>query len=159
MLTLALMLIAAEPLARPMTVEVRQDPINDAIRASAILRDDGNRLDVTCETIGNEPRISFHSRLWLGRGHFLSGRRRITYRFDREAPRRSWWDIEDRRATLTNDVRVNNFIQGLYTAERLVIRGRDVENRPFNAIFRVTDARPAIERALAACGRDSDGTG
>lgn len=157
MLTLAAIVLAAEAV-RPMTVEIRQDPISDEIRASAIIREDGNRLMVTCQTVDEEARISFHSRLWLARGHFLSGKRRITYRFDREPPMRSFWEVGDRRATLSDGRRVANFIQGLYSADRLVIRARDIENRPFNAIFRIKGARPAIEQALATCQQPSGGS-
>jgi hypothetical protein len=39
----------------------------------------------------------------------------------------------------------------MMSAERLVIRARDIEDRRVDMTFRLADVRPAIEQALAAC--------
>ncbi len=156
MLLIALMLAASEPPPHPMTVEVVRDPITDAVRAHAIVRDDGNRLMVTCDPAEHDgPRISVHSRRWFGRGHLFSGNRPLIYRFDGQTPRRMMWDISGRRATLSRSSRVTDFLLGLESAERLVIRARDMENRRFDMIFRLKDVGPALGQALAACAGDS----
>jgi len=156
MFLMALTIMASEPPPRPMTVEVVRDPITDAVRADATLRDDGNRLVVSCDPAEYDgPRIRVHSRRWLGRGHLFSGHRPVIYRFDNQRPRRMLWDIEDRRATLSRGRRVAAFLNELQTAQRLVIRARDVENRRFDMIFRLKDVAPALGQALAACDGDS----
>ena len=152
MFLLALTLIASEPPPRPATVEVVRDPITDEIRAYATVRDDGNRLVVSCAPADYQgARITFHSRRWLARGHFLSGDRPLIYRFDQQPPRRMLWDIDDRHGTLTRPVRVAAFLAGLQSARRLVIRTRDLENRRLDLVFRLNDVAPAVERAMAAC--------
>jgi hypothetical protein len=156
MLLFALMLAASDPPPRPMTVEMVRDPITDAVRAHAIVREDGNRLMVTCDPAEHDgPRISIHSRRWFGRGHILSGNRPLIYRFDNQRPVRMMWDIKDRRATLSRAGRVAAFLRDLESAQRLVIRARDMENRRFDMIFRLKDVAPALGQALAACAADS----
>ena len=156
MLLFALMLAAGEPPPRPMTVEVVRDPITDAVRAHAVVREDGNRLMVICDPAEHDgPRISVHSRRWFSRGHLFSGDRPLIYRFDNQRPHRMMWDIKDRRATLSRGRRVAAFLRDLETAQRLVIRGRDIENRRFDMIFRLKDVGPAVAQALAACGENS----
>jgi hypothetical protein len=155
-LPLALMLLADVLPPRPMLVQVFRDPITDEVRAFATLREAGNRLVISCRAEDDAaPRVTFHSRRWLARGRILSGERPVTYRFDRQPPRRSFWDIDARHATLTNRRRVGNFLNGLYSADRLVIRTRDMEDRRIDAIFRLKETRPAVEQALAACGQAS----
>lgn len=152
MVLTALMLLAMQIPPEPMRVSIGRDQINDRIRATATLRQGGNRLVVICEP-GNEdgPRITLNSRRWLARGHLLSGRRRITYRFDNQPPRRMFWEIDDRRATLTRDARVASFLSDLRTARRLVIRARDMEKRRFDTVFDLHGAGPAVERLIHAC--------
>ena len=156
MLLIALTLTAAQLPPEPMRVELARDPINDRMRASAVLREGGNRLVVSCIT-GDEdgPRITYHSRRWLARGHLLSGKRRLTYRFDDHRPRRMFWDVENRRATLTRDRRVATFLRDLATSQRLVIRARDTEGRLFDAIFHLNNAGPAVDQALRTCSEAS----
>ena len=164
MTLLAAMVLAAEapphtilpdalvPPPEPMLVEIAIDPITDAVRASAVLRDDGHRLVVSCEPARYDgPRISFHSRRWLARGNIFTGERPLLHRFDHQAPRRLVWDIDDRRGQLLGRGRTESFLQNLFGAERLVIRARDIENRRFDMIFRLEQVRPAIEQALQAC--------
>jgi hypothetical protein len=152
MILTALTLLAMQIPPEPMRATIGRDLINDRIRATATLRQGGNRLVVICEP-GNEdgPRVTFNSRRWLARGHLLSGRRRMTYRFDNHPPRRMFWDIDDRRATLTRDVRVNAFLRDLRTARRLVIRVKDMEQRRFDAVFDLHGAGPAVDRVMQAC--------
>ena len=156
MLLFALTLIASEPPPQPMTVEVVRDPITDVVRASAFVRDDGNRLVVACDPGEYDgPRVRVHSRRWFRRGHILTGHRPLIYRFDGGQPQRMMWDISGRRATLARGHRVAAFLRDLQTAQRLVIRGRDIENRRFDIIFRLKDVAPAVGQALAACGEDN----
>lgn len=152
MLFMALALAAVDPPPRPMDVEVIEDPITDDIRAYATVRDGGHRLVVSCDPAEYDgARVAVHSRRWLARGNLFTGDRPLTYRFDRLPPRRMMWDVEDRRALLTGESRVDPFLRDLLLAERLVVRARDVEYREFDMIFRLVDVRPAIEQALAAC--------
>ena len=163
-MTLLAMVLAAEtpphtivpdalvPPPEPMLVEIAVDPITDAVRASAILRDDGHRLVVSCEPARYDgARISFHSRRWLARGNIFTGERPLVHRFDHQAPRRLIWDIDDRRGQLLGQRRAESFLQSLFGAERLVIRAKDIENRRFDMIFRLEQVRPAVEQALQAC--------
>jgi len=159
MFLIALTLIATEP-PRAMAVEVVRDPINDRIRASAIVRDDGNRLVVSCSPGQYDGRrVVFHSRRWLARGHILSGARPLVYRFDSDPPRRMLWATDRRHATLSSGRRVASFLARLATAERLVIRARDMEGRRFDTVFRLKDVGPALDRALAACSGGSQEAG
>lgn len=152
MLFMALALSAIEPPPRPMEVEVVRDPITDEIRAYATVREGGNRLVVSCAPADYDgPRITFHSRRWLARGNMFTGERRITYRFDDLPPVRWTWDVEHRRGRIGDDDKVNAFLRDLMTAERLVIRVRDIEYHVYDLTFRLVDVRPAVERALAAC--------
>lgn len=156
MLLMALTLIAINPPPRPMEVKVVRDAITDAIRAYAIQRDDGNRLVVSCDPAEYDgPRVSFHSRRWLARGNLFTGERPVIYRFDTAPARRMMWDIHHRHGALDDSRPVATFLRDLGSAERLVFRTRDVENREFDIIFRLRDVRPAVARALAACARET----
>ena len=162
MLLAAIALLAAETpfqpvtvetmIVEPMTVEVIRDAITDEIRAFATVRDDGHRLVVSCEPAEYDgARISVHSRRWLAPGNVLTGDRPITYRFDSLPPQRSMWDVEDRSGRLSSERRAGWFIGHLMSAEKLVIRARDIENNAFDMVFRLREVRPAVEQALAAC--------
>jgi hypothetical protein len=152
MFLIALALAAVEPPPQPMEVEVVHDPITDLTRAYATLREAGSRLVVSCEPSQySGPRISVHARRWLARGNLFTGERPIIYRFDNQRARRMMWDVDDRRALLTGQRRVRNFLAHLVQADRLVIRGRDIENNRYDLTFRLTEVRPAVEQALAAC--------
>jgi hypothetical protein len=152
MLLMALTLIAINPPPRPMEVKVVRDAINDDVRTYAIQRDEGNRLVISCDPAKHDgPRVSFHSRRWLARGNMFTGERPIVYRFDMQAPRRMMWDIHHRHGTLDDSGRVASFVRDLWSAERLVFRTRDVENREFDITFRLRGVQPAINRVLAAC--------
>lgn len=154
MLFAALALAAAEaPPPRPMTVEVVRDAITDSVKASATLLDAGQRLTLSCDRADYfGVRVGFSSPRWVARGSFVSPERPIVYRFDSERPRRYLWWVRDRGAYLTGRSRVGRFLHGLITAERLVIRTRDVENHPFDLSFRITGAYPAVRELLEACG-------
>lgn len=154
MFLMALTLMASDIPPQPMRAQVVRDRITDEVTAYAIAREDGNTLVVSCRA-AERPRVSFHSRLWLARGNPLSGLRAVTYRFDDQAPRRMMWDIEDRRGMLESRRRVAFFLQGLANARQVVIRARDIEDRPFDMVFHLQNAGPAVEQALTACGTNA----
>lgn len=162
MLFLALALAAADqapplPAPRPMTVEVERDPINDRVSATATLRDAGNRLDVACDPRRYDGlRVSFTSMYWLARGNVLTGERSVTYRFDDQRPRRLYWHVDARSGRIGDSRnRARPFIRELLSSERVVLRTRDVSERPFDLTFRINGARPAIAQLLDACGEDA----
>jgi hypothetical protein len=155
MLLIALALAAVDPPVRPMEVEVVRDAITDEVRAYAILRDGGNRLVVSCDPAKYDgAQVSFHGRRWLARGNALTGERPVVFRFDSLPPQRSMWDVEDRRGRLSSRRRATSFLGHLMSAEQVVIRARDIEDRPFDMVFRLQEVRPAVEQALAACAAD-----
>jgi hypothetical protein len=153
---IALALTSIEPPVRPMTVEVIRDPITDHVRAYATVRERRDRLVVHCEPSEYDgPRISFHSERWLLRGNLFTGERPVIYRFDDREPRRTLWDVNNRRGLLTGRRRVETFLANLMTAEKLVIRTRDIEQHQLDMTFRLKDVRPAVEQALAACEEEA----
>ncbi|HYN47204.1 MAG TPA: hypothetical protein VES64_10980 [Allosphingosinicella sp.] len=154
MLFAALALAAVEaPPPRPITVEVVRDAITDSVSASATLLDAGQRLTLSCDRAEHYGvRVSFSSPHWMARGSFFSPERPIVYRFDSQRPRRHIWDVRDRGAILAGRSRVGRFLHGLITAERLVIRARDVEDHPFDLSFRISGASAAVRELLEACG-------
>lgn len=156
MLFAALALAAVDPpLPRPMAVQVVRDPITDAVRASASLYDAGQRLTVACDPARYEGvQISFSTRHWLAKDSFFTGERPLIYRFDSRPPRRWIWIMRDRGARLSGRGRVTFFLSGLISAERLVFRSRDIEDRPLDLVFRVVGAHPAIAELLQACGEE-----
>ena len=160
MLLVALALLAVDPPVRPMEVEVVRDAITDEVRAFATVRDGGNRLVVSCNPARFDgAQVTFHARRWLARGNVFTGERGITFRFDSLPPQRSMWDVEDRQARLSSRRRAESFLGHLMTAERVVIRARDIEDHIFDMAFRLQDVRPAVEQALAACAAAGDRSG
>ncbi len=85
------------------------------------------------------------------RGNTSVGARPMTFRFDSNRPQRLNWYIRDDTAILVGRRRVDSFMQWLSTSERLVIRTRDVEERPVDLTFRVAGAAEAIARVREAC--------
>lgn len=147
----ALALATAMP-PQPMTAEVTRDPISDRVRARAVLNDNRNQIIVAChpgEYRGIRVMLRFTS--WFDRGNIFSGVRPMTFRFDSSRPRRINWHIQDDTATLTSQRRVDSFMQWLSTSEQLVIRTRDVEERPVDLTFRIAGAAPAIAQVREAC--------
>src|SRR5688500_7919738 len=111
MFLIALTLAAVEPPPRPMEVEVVRDPITDQVRAFATIRSGRDRLVVSCDRGGYDgARISFHAAHWLARGNVFTGERPVVHRFDDLPPRRTMWDIDNRRGTLAGRARVNDFL-------------------------------------------------
>ena len=136
-----------------MTLEVVRDTITDSVRASASLLDAGQRLTLTCDSADyGGMQVSFSSSRWVARGSFITRERPLVYRFDSERPRRHVWWVRDRGAFMRGQARVGRFLYGLITAERLVIRTRDVEDHPFDLSFRIIGAYPAVRELLEACG-------
>jgi len=152
MFLMALTLAAVEPPPRPMEVEVIRDPITDQVRAFATVRAGRDRLVVSCDPARYRgARVSFHAAHWLARGNVFTGERPVVFRFDDLPPRRTMWDIDNRRGTLAGRARVNNFLANLVSADKLVIRTRDIERHRYDMTFRLIGVRPAIEQAFAAC--------
>src|SRR6185295_127035 len=119
-----------EPAAQPMTVEIVRDAITDRARATATLRANGERIEIRCrEPDWGDVSVQYHSRRWIARGNFLTGRQPITYRFDNHAPIRRLWHVRDRTARFDDRGRVIAFVGALMNANRLVLRTRDIENR------------------------------
>jgi hypothetical protein len=142
-----------EPPAQPMTVEIVRDAITDRLQATAILRADGERIEIRCRAPDwGEVSVQYHSRRWIARGNFLSGQQPIIYRFDDQPPTRRLWRVRDRVASFDARSRVIAFVRGLMSARRLVLRTRDIENRTFDAIFPIGETQSAIVDLLHTCG-------
>jgi hypothetical protein len=143
----------AEPAPQPMTVEVVRDAITDRLRATAILRADGERIEIRCrEPDWGDVSVQYHSRHWIARGNVLTGQQPVTYRFDDHAPIRRLWRVRDRRASFEGRGRVISFVGALMDARRLVLRTRDIENRTFDAVFPIGETQSAIVALLHTCG-------
>jgi len=142
-----------EPPPQPMTVEVVRDAINDRLRATAILRANGERIEIRCRAPDwGDVSVQYHSRRWIARGNVFSGLQPVTYRFDDHAPVRRLWHVRDRTASFDNRGRVLSFVGALMDSRRLVLRTRDIENRTFDAVFPIGETRPAIIELLHTCG-------
>lgn len=156
MFLLALALVAAEPPSpppRPMRVEITRDTISDDVTAVATLQDGRAKLTLACDPDDYEGvRVVFTSDHWLAGNSFFTGERPLLYRFDEEHPVRLVWIMRDRGARLAGRDRVTRFLRGLITAERLLFRTRDIEDRPVDVAFRIVGARPAVQQLLEACG-------
>ena len=149
--------LATPALPAPMSVEVVTDVITDQVRAYATVRNEGDRLVISCDPSRYDGyRITVHSRRWLMRGNLFTGERPLIFRFDQGPPRRGMWDVTDRRATLIGDARKTSFLHQLQTAERVAIRARDIENHRFDMVFALNGVRPALEQAMAACAGSPD---
>ena len=144
---------AAEPAPVPMTLETVRDPIDDSLRATAVLRGDGERLEISCRAPGwGEVKVAYRSRHWIARGNFLTGQQPATYRFDDQPPVRGLWHVRGRIASIDEADRVIVFLEALMNAHHLVLRTRDVENRSFDAYFTIGETRGAITALLQSCG-------
>ena len=151
---IALAAAVIEPPPHPTSVEIVRDPITDHVRAYATVRERRHRLVVSCDSAEwGRPRVTFHSDRWMSRGNVFTGYRPIVHRFDNRRPWRQMWRVENRHGTLTGERRIDSFLANLMAAERLVIRTRDIENHRLDLVFRLRGVRPAVEQALAACGR------
>ena len=143
----------AEPAPQPMTVEVVRDAITDRLSATATLRAGGERIELRCRAPHwGEVSVEYHSRHWIARGNFLTGRQPVTYRFDDHAPVRRLWRVHERVARFDDRGRAIAFIGALMNARRLVLRTRDIENRTFDVVFPIGDTQPAIVELLHTCG-------
>lgn len=157
MLLAALALIAepAPPPIQPMFVEISRDPITDHVKAFAIQQDGMNRISVGCDpTRFDGLRVTLTSNRWLGRGEAFVGARGLTYRFDDAPPRRMLWLVDDRSARIARRSNARRFVAWLASSERLVIRGRDVEENRLTITIRLTDVREPLLRVLEACGAE-----
>lgn len=142
-------LIAAE---RPMRVEVGRDPITDSLSAFAVASERGGSLAIGCDPDRYRGiRVSFRSKSWLASENLFTGNRRMTYRFDRQAPIRGRWDIDGDQATLRPLSHVPGFVASAAGATMLTIRSRDIEDRERDLAFSLIGARGAIVRMLELC--------
>lgn len=151
--------VALQPLAlfpvRPMTLEVRQDPITDHVTAFAVARADRMRLAAGCDPDRYDGvRLTLSGSLWFAGERLLTGRRNFAYRFDRAEPGMSAWSTEDRFAILQPRAYTPRFLGWMAASERLVLRVRDIEGRELDLVFPLAGARAAIEGMLAACGAE-----
>jgi hypothetical protein len=157
MFSIALAMLAAqaapEPPPEPMEIEIVRDAITDRLRATATLRGEEGRIEIKCESPDwGDVTVEYHSRRWLARGQFLSGRQPITFRFDEERPHRRLWHVNDRHASFDDEGRVISFLISLMRSRRLVLRMRDVENHTFDSAFAIGETRGAITQLLQTCG-------
>ena len=154
MFLMALILAAQALPPEPMKVEVFRDAITDKVSAFASLRDGDARLVVGCDEAGDDVRVTVHTDRWLVRGALFYGYRSFTYRFDQNRPRRILWIPEDQSATLERRRRIVPFLRELASAEKLVVRMRDVEDRWFDTTFRLENVGPALQDVISACQRE-----
>lgn len=160
MFLIALALAAAPPAVapdpgppEPMTLDVRRDPITDRVRATATLRADGERIELSCRTERpGEIQVAYHSRHWIARGNFVTGMEPIVYRFDEARPVRRLWRVRDRSASFAASDRVVPFLRGLLTSRRLALRASDIEGHRFDALFAIGETSAAIGGLLETCG-------
>jgi hypothetical protein len=157
MVLIALALVAAqpalEPPARPMEIAIVRDAITDRLRATAILRGEGERIEIRCESPDwGDVSVRYHSRRWLARGNVLTGQQPLIYRFDGQRPVRRLWHVHDRTASFDDRGRLVLFLRSLMGARRLVIRARDIENHRFDSIFTIGESAAAITQLLQTCG-------
>jgi hypothetical protein len=157
MVLIALALVAAQPAleapARPMEISIVRDAITDRMRATAILRAQGERIEIRCESPDwGDVSVRYHSRRWLARGNPLTGQQPLIYRFDEQRRVRRLWHVHERTASFDDRGRVVSFLHSLMGARRLVIRGRDIENHQFDSIFTIGESSAAITRLLQTCG-------
>ena len=131
-----------------------RDAITDRLRATAILRGEGERIEIRCESPDwGDVSVRYHSRRWLARGNFLTGQQPLIYRFDEQRPVRRLWHVNDRTASFDDRGRLVAFLRALMGARRLVIRTRDIENhRVRQRLHDRRERRSAITQLLQTCG-------
>lgn len=147
-----LVLTPLELLPKPMVVEIERDPITDAVSAFAVAHARKGRLAIGCDPDRYTGiKVSFRSRDWLADENFITGSRKITYRFDQAVPVRARWDISNDRATLASPWRVPEFLSWVMSSRRLTIRTKDIEKRERDLVFSLEGSRPAVDRMLEVC--------
>jgi hypothetical protein len=152
MLAFALAVAALQP-AVPPALEVERDPITDRVTALAVIRAPEGRLAIGCDPrVYPGLRLSVHSaRGWFARAEFVSRARQFTFRYDRARPVRVSWETSRRTAWVGSQRTAARMIARARTAQRLAIRGRDLEGRQMDFIFDMTGARPVIDEAIGIC--------
>jgi hypothetical protein len=152
-LTLAALQPAAAPAPPPVDVTIARDAMTDRLRATAILRGEGERIEIRCESPDwGDVSVRYHSRRWLARGNVLTGQLPVTYRFDEQRPRRKLWHVSDRTASFDDRGRLVAFLRAMMGARRLVLRTRDIENHTFDSVFAIGESTGAIAQLLQTCG-------
>ena len=140
----------------PMRVEISRDLITDHLSAFAVAPGSHGRLEIGCDHRRFEGiRVRFSGRTWLARGNVFTGHRPMVHRFDDAPPRRSFWVVRARRATLVRASQTASFLRSVLSSQRLVIRVFDVEGREVDLIFPLIATPPAIDQMLRACGADA----
>lgn len=144
--------LPAELLSGPMTVEVERDPISDAVSAFAVAEARNGRLAIGCDPDRYRGiRVSFRSRHWLAEESFITGTRRMVYRFDGSTPVRGRWVVDEDWATLRPWSRVPDFVRSAASSRRLTIRTSDIENRERDLSFSLEGGAQAIGEMLRHC--------
>ena len=94
-----------------------RDAITDRLRATAILRGEGERIEIRCESPDwGDVSVRYHSRRWLARGNVLTGQQPLIYRFDEQRPVRRLWHVHDRTASFDDRGRLVAFLRSLMGA-------------------------------------------
>jgi len=152
MLLTGLAMLALDVPGGPMQATVHRDPITDRVTASAELLNDGHRLVLSCEPARyRSMQVRLHSRHWFRHGRTLTGRRRLTFRFDDAAPRRTAWRVRDHDAQLAGRRQISAFIGWLMSSELLVVRATDIEGTAFDMYFPLAGVNEAVTELRAAC--------
>lgn len=128
------------------------DPITDEGRMIAALQADGGMLAVKCDEPGPNS-IYIH---WISSDYFGGNydRRRMTIRFDQDAPATENWAYDGRSAIQTSDREAMAFARRLRSAGRVVLRGSDFRGADHTAVFDLVpaDTEQALTRVFATCG-------
>lgn len=127
------------------------DPISDEGRMVAALQADGGMLAVKCDEPGPNS-VYIH---WISKDYFGGDydRRRMTIRFDQDAPTTEQWAYDGRSAIQTADREAMAFARRLRSASRVVLRGSDYRGSEHTAVFELTpaDTERALARVFATC--------
>jgi hypothetical protein len=143
---------ALEPILRPMTVEVEQDPITDKVSAFAVARSADGRLAIGCDSQRFRGiRVAVRSQGWFSGRNIMTGMRIMPFRFDRQPAIKGNWLIDDDAATLYPSSQIISFLNAATAAQRLTIRTKDIEGRQKDLTFSMVGGGPAIRQMLQIC--------
>jgi hypothetical protein len=145
-----------EPILRPMVLEIKRDPITDAMSAFATARSSDGRLSIGCDPDRYRGvRVAVRSQGWFASKKILKTTHIMPFRFDRRTAVEGNWRVKDNTATLRPTEQVVSFITAATAANRVTIRTRDIENREKDLTFSVLGGGPAIRRVLQICNAAS----
>lgn len=127
------------------------DPITDEGRMVAVIRGEGGTLGIKCDAPGRDS-VYIH---WISDDYFGGDfqRRKMTVRFDQDAPFDDRWAYETDNAIQTWDREAMSFARRIVTAQRVVLRGLDFRGASQTGIWtlRPEDTRIALERVFETC--------